>query len=133
MCQRYIHECMEIHAVASPQQIVHFPWKNHSQYNTEKRGAGQTMLALEELHDCIPATGDAEQIIDDLALAEVFNCFLASLPKERRKIFMRRYWYLSPIKEISTDYSISESKVKMSLLRSRNELRQLLEKEGINL
>ena len=103
------------------------------QYNTEKRGAGQTMLALEELHDCIPATGDAEQIIDDLALAEVFNCFLASLPKERRKIFMRRYWYLSPIKEISTDYSISESKVKMSLLRSRNELRQLLEKEGINL
>ena len=103
------------------------------QYNTEKRGAGQTMLALVELHDCIPATGDAEQIIDDLALAEVFNCFLASLPKERRKIFMRRYWYLSPIKEISTDYSISESKVKMSLLRSRNELRQLLEKEGINL
>ena len=46
---------------------------------------------------------------------------------------MRRYWYLSPIKEISTDYSISESKVKMSLLRSRNELRHLLEKEGINL
>ena len=103
------------------------------QYNTKKRGAGQTTLALEELHDCIPATGDVEQIIDDLALAEVFNRFLASLPKERRKIFMRRYWYLSPIKEISTDYSISESKVKMSLLRSRNELRQLLEKEGINL
>ena len=121
MCQRYIHECMEIHAVASPQQIVHFPWKNHSQF------------ILEELHDCIPATGDAEQIIDDLALAEVFNCFLASLPKERRKIFMRRYWYLSPIKEISTDYSISESKVKMSLLRSRNELKQILEKEGVSL
>ena len=30
-------------------------------------------------------------------------------------------------------YSMSESKVKMSLLRSRNELKQLLEKEGFDL
>jgi RNA polymerase sigma-70 factor (ECF subfamily) len=46
---------------------------------------------------------------------------------------MRRYWYLSPIKEIAADFSLSESKVKMSLLRSRNELKLLLEKEGIEL
>lgn len=61
---------------------------------------------------------------------QLFSCFT---PQREAQDFMRRYWYLSPIKEISTDYSISESKVKMSLLRSRNELRQLLEKEGINL
>ena len=48
-------------------------------------------------------------------------------------IFMRRYWYLSPIAEIATDYSISESKVKMSLMRSRNELKTLLEMEGMSL
>ena len=56
-----------------------------------------------------------------------------ALPKEKRMIFMRRYWYLSPIAEIATDYSISESKVKMSLMRSRNELKTLLEMEGMSL
>lgn len=103
-----------------------------NQYNTEKRGAGQTILALEELHECIPPFSNEDQIVDDLVLVDVLNRFLATLPKEKRKIFMRRYWYLSPIKEIAADYSISEGKVKMSLLRMRNELRQILEEEGIN-
>lgn len=102
-------------------------------YNAEKRGAGQIPLALDELHDCIPSPDSANQIVDDLALVELFNRFLASLPKEKRKIFIRRYWYLSPIAEIAADYSMSESKVKMSLLRSRNALKQVLEEEGIDL
>ena len=46
-------------------------------------------------------------------------------------IFLRRYWYLSSIQEIAGDYEMSESKVKMTLLRVRNKLKQLLEKEGI--
>ena len=102
-------------------------------YNAEKRGSGQIPLALDELHECIPTSDCADQIVDDLALAEIFNRFLAALPKEKRMIFMRRYWYLSPIAEIATDYSISESKVKMSLMRSRNELKTLLEMEGMSL
>lgn len=102
-------------------------------YNAEKRGSGQILLALDELHECIPSTESVDRIVDDLTLAEIFNRFLAALPKEKRTIFMRRYWYLSPIAEIASDYSMSESKVKMSLLRSRKELKQLLEKEGISL
>ena len=69
----------------------------------------------------------------ELALADILNRFLASLTPEKRKIFMRRYWYLSPVAEIASDYGISESKVKMSLLRSRNALKTLLEKEGVDL
>lgn len=97
---------------------------------TEKRGSGQVPLALEELHDCIPDANSVEQAIEDAALVEIFNRFLADLPTDTRKIFMRRYWYLSPIKEIATDYNFSESKTKMKLLRTRNELKQILEKEG---
>ena len=107
--------------------------RNLSLNRWEKRGSGQIPLALDELHECIPTSDCADQIVDDLALAEVFNRFLAALPKEKRMIFMRRYWYLSPIAEIATDYSISESKVKMSLMRSRNELKTLLEMEGMSL
>ncbi|MCM1189966.1 MAG: RNA polymerase sigma factor [bacterium] len=107
--------------------------KKWEQYSAEKRGAGQVPLALEELQDCIPASEKVGQAADDLTLAEILNRFLSTLPKERRKIFMRRYWYMCSVKEIAADYSIGESKVKMSLLRSRNELRQLLEKEGYDL
>lgn len=103
------------------------------QYSAEKRGLGQVPLALDELQDCIPALENVEQVVDDLTLVELLNRFLSTLPKDRRKIFMRRYWYMCSIKEIADGYSISESKVKMSLLRSRNELKQLLEKEGFNL
>ncbi len=102
-------------------------------YTAEKRGAGQAALALDELRECVPTPDCTERVVDDLALAELFNRFLASLTAENRRIFMRRYWYLSPIKEIAAEYGLSESKVKMSLLRSRNTLRLLLEKEGIDL
>lgn len=101
--------------------------------SANKRNSGQVPLALDELQECIPGEDNTANVVDDLALAEVFNCFLASLSKERRKVFMRRYWYLDSIKEIAADFSMSESKVKMSLMRSRNELKSLLEMEGISL
>ena len=99
--------------------------------SANKRNYGQ--VALDELQECIPGEDNTANIVDDMALAEIFNCFLASLSKEQRKIFMRRYWYLSSIKEIANEYSMGESKVKMSLMRSRNELKTLLEMEGISL
>ena len=105
----------------------------YKRYTAEKRGGGQTALALHELQECVPAGDCVEEIVDDMALAEVLNHFLASLSEEPRKIFMRLYWYLSSVKEIAEDFSMGESKVKMSLLRSRNQLRKLLEKEGITL
>jgi len=105
----------------------------YKQLTAEKRGNGQMPLIIDELHECLPAIESTESIIDDMVLVDVFNRFLASLTVEQRKIFMRRYWYLSPVKEIATDYGMGESKVKMSLLRSRNELKHLLEKEGVSL
>lgn len=105
----------------------------YEKYTARKRGLGQVPLALDELQDCIPAASSVEQTVEDAELAEIFNYFLAALPTDTRKIFMRRYWYLSPIKEIAEDWGFSESKVKMILLRTRNKLKQTLEKEGIPL
>lgn len=105
----------------------------YEQLNAEKRNSGQMPLIFDEIQECLPSSDDAENIIEEMALTEILNRFLSSLPSEQRKIFMRRYWYLSPIKEISTEYGISESKVKMSLHRSRNKLKNLLEKESISI
>lgn len=115
-------------------KITHNLSLNRLEKNTaRKRGAGQAALVLEELEECIPASGHVEQIVDDIVLAEIINSFLASLTPETRKFFVRRYWYLSPVREIACDYAVSESKVKMILMRTRNKLKKVLEKEGISL
>ncbi len=124
-----------------PQRLATFLGKitrnislNRYKYNhTDKRGGGQVPLVLDELQECIPNCVDTEKIADDMVLTNALNDFLGSLSVEARKIFMQRYWYMSSVAEIAKDYSISESKVKMSLLRSRNKLKKLLEKEGVAL
>lgn len=97
----------------------------------DKRSNGQMPLVFEELQECLPASDNTENVIEEIVITDILNRFLSSLPLEQRKIFMRRYWYLSPIKEIATEYSMSESKVKMSLLRSRSKLKAMFEKEGV--
>lgn len=88
-------------------------------------------LVYEELQECLPSMNHTEKVIEEIAFIEILNGFLASLLREQRIIFMRRYWYFSTIKEIARDYGITESKVKMSLSRIRNKLKTILEKEEI--
>lgn len=99
--------------------------------SAKKRGEGQVPLALEELSECIPSAASVEQAVDDILLTEALNGFLAGLSEDKRKIFMRRYWYLCSVKEIASDFNMSESNVKVTLFRLRGELKQILEKEGI--
>ena len=103
--------------------------KQHAQ----KRGGGQLPLALEELSECVPAPRGVEQAVEERQLVSLLETFVEGLPRQARIMFLRRYWYLMPIKDIAKSLSVSESKVKMSLLRSRNKLRELLETEGIDL
>ena len=101
-------------------------------YNqAEKRGGGQVPLVLEELAECIPGGTDAEEIMENKAIAEILNRFLLSLPQRTREIFMLRYWYLCSIRKIAESMALNESNVKMTLLRSRRQLKTLLEKEGV--
>ena len=100
-------------------------------YTAEKRGSGQVIFVLEELQECIAAKSNTEQIIEEELLIDALNGFLAALTPKTRKIFMRRYWYMSSIKEIAADYKLSESDVKMTLYRARGELKKVLEKEGV--
>lgn len=83
-----------------------------------------------ELEQCIPAPDDVECRIEDMALGEAINRFLGTLDKEKRNIFVRRYWYLDSVAHISRRFGLSESKVKTALFRCRVRLREYLEKEG---
>ncbi|MBE6994998.1 MAG: sigma-70 family RNA polymerase sigma factor [Ruminococcaceae bacterium] len=96
----------------------------------DKRGGGESSLALEELGECVPAGGSVEQAVDERALAAVLDRFLAEQSEDSRRLFVGRYWYMCSVAELARQYDMSESKVKMSLLRTRNRLRQRLIEEG---
>ena len=103
----------------------------YKQYSAEKRGHGQIALALSELDEAIPSIPDVEQVIDEKELVQALNIFLEDLPDQKRIIFVQRYWYLLPIKEIAEKSEASESQIKSTLFRIRNELKTFLEKEGL--
>ena len=71
--------------------------------------------------------------LNRLSLKETLERFLRQLPKESRGIFLRRYLYGDSVGEIAQRYTVSESKVKMQLHRTREKLRRFLEQEGIAL
>ena len=99
-------------------------------YTASKRGGGEVALSIEELDMCIPDSVTIETICDYKALIHSLNIFLADLSPETRKIFLKRYWELKPIKEISSTYGITDSKVKITLLRTREKLKRFLCQEG---
>ena len=105
--------------------------KRWEKYTAEKRGGGQVTLALEELSECIPDPDRMERMVDNHYLLELLNAFLGTLPVETRKIFLKRYWKMTPVKQIARECGISESKVKMTLMRTRGKLKGYLEQEGI--
>ena len=68
--------------------------------------------------------------MDSVVLTELLDRFLAELPKETRIMFVQRYWYFMSVKDIAEDLYVTESKVKITLMRTRKKLAELLEKEG---
>ncbi len=100
--------------------------------NSLKRKAFVSELST-EMEQCISAPDDVECRIDEILLGEAINAFLSRLNSDKRKIFVRRYWYLDSIEDISMRFGISNSKVKSTLFRGRKQLREYLEKEGYSL
>ncbi len=87
----------------------------------------------DEMEQCIPAVDDTARCIDDIMLSKAINSFLGALDEEKRNIFVRRYWYLDSISDISKRFAVTESKVKIILFRCRKQLREQLEKEDYTL
>ncbi len=103
-------------------------WREKS---AEKRGGGQTALALDELEDCIPDKSSVEQETEAKLLSEAINAFVRDLPAAERDVFLCRYWYMDSIETIAKEFGFSQSKVKSMLYRTREKLRAKLIKEGL--
>ena len=102
----------------------------YDKLRAQKR-SGCTELALDELLECVPDTYSDMPISDEIALRDAINGFLSSLPTRTRVIFMRRYFYMCSVSDIAQNLNMSESNVKVTLLRARQKFKERLEKEGI--
>lgn len=98
--------------------------------HAEKRGGALPANAvLEELEECIPSGQDVEQHIEHRALVEALNRCLRQMEPEMRAITVQRYVRAMSVREIAELYGFTESKVKMTLLRARKQLKKHLEQE----
>ena len=107
--------------------------KQWEKNRTQKRGAGEVALALEELSEYLSDGSTPETAIEMTELTQILNAFLGRLPKEERQVFVCRYWYLDSVADIAKRFGFTQSKVKSMLARTRMKLRATLTKEGIAL
>jgi RNA polymerase sigma-70 factor (ECF subfamily) len=98
---------------------------------TQKRGGGDTPVLLSELAGCVPCARTVEDEADAAILGKNIDVFLSQIREEDMIYFVRRYWYGDSVNAIKERFSVSESKVKTSLHRTRTKLKEHLEKEGV--
>ena len=103
----------------------------YKERHAKKRIPEEFVTLLSELESILPATNDVWQAVEEKEIAVYISKFLREQPEEKRNIFIGRYWYCEDIKTLAKYFSCSESKIKASLFRSREQLRLYLEKEGI--
>ena len=75
-------------------------------------------------------TYSLDKHIEEKELVQLINTFLQELKDKDRDIFLRRYWHMDSIAEISKRHGESESSIKSNLFRTRNKLKKELKKEG---
>ena len=79
---------------------------------------------------------DAEKFMADIeaqqAAAKEMS-YEETLNDVSRQIFIKRYFYMLPIKQISVEMKFSVSNIKVTLMRTREKFKDYLEKAGISI
>lgn len=96
----------------------------------QKRSGGEYTLCLDEIADIALSLDDTERKIEEGELIAAVNRFLSKQKKDSRRVFVLRYFGLYKVGDISKKLGFSESKVKSSLARTRERLKEYLESEG---
>lgn len=87
---------------------------------TRQKRSVELLELTQELENSIPCLNDVESRFNEEMLSKTISEFLRTLTAEKRNIFLRRYWYMDSISDISKRYSVSEGKIKSVLFRTRN-------------
>ena len=105
--------------------------KKYRENTALKRGGGNIISSLDELEDLIGTDSSIDEKLEADELTAVINGFLKGRKEMERQVFVCRYFYFESIAEIARRFSCGESRIKMMLKRTRDDLRAVLEKEDI--
>lgn len=108
-------------------------FNKYKYYHADKRGGGETALILDELGEIVSGEESVEDAILERELINEINSFLNALPKRKRDLFIRRYWYSDSISSIAERYGITENSASVTLNRIRNKLREYLKERGCSI
>ena len=86
---------------------------------------------LDELSDCIPSGQDVQKSLEQKELSEKINCWLGSLPKEDRILFIKRYYYGETVKSLALVMNCTENQMAQRMMKLRNGLKSYLKAEGV--
>lgn len=94
-----------------------------------KRHANESIY--DELCEIIPDTKTVESAYESAELSSYINGFLEEQSVLNRNIFVARYYYDMQLNAIASVAGLSESAVKMRLMRIRTALREYLKERGV--
>lgn len=96
----------------------------------QKRIVSELTVSLSEVEDFIADDYDIYSEADANELGRTISDFVRSLSDRRMYIFMSRYYFARPIKEIAKLLECSESTVNKEIAAIKCDLKEKLEKEG---
>lgn len=96
----------------------------------QMRVASELTVSLSEVEDLIAADDDVYSETDTKELGRAISDFVRSLSSRRMYIFMSRYYFARPIKEIARLLKCSESTVNKEIAAIKCDLKEKLKKEG---
>ena len=99
----------------------------------ERRGGGEYELSLSELSEIVSGKDDTEDGALHNELVRSIDAFLKKQSTAACDMFVMRYFYNDPISDIARFCACSEAKVKTTLHRTRNDLKDYLTKEGYSI
>jgi len=103
----------------------------YNRKHRKKRGGDNAEIAISELAECVDMNCDVEAETEKKETVQVLTDFLDSLEREKRIVFLLRYWCFLSVKEIAERQEISEANVRTSLHRTRKQLKNYLEERGL--
>jgi RNA polymerase sigma-70 factor (ECF subfamily) len=97
----------------------------------KRGGESGADLLLSELEACLPSSNNVEDAVAGNETARAIDTFLQEQGEGDSAFFIRRYWYGDTVPQIAKRYGAGESKVKVSLHRTRKKLKAYLEEREI--
>lgn len=102
-------------------------------FNTAIKRNSTYDVALDELENCIPSATTIEEEMDAIEMARMIDSFLETLDKEKRILFVRRYWCSDSIEDLAKLFGTSKHNVSVKLSRTREKLKKYLIKKGVSI